>query len=566
MNRVFLIGWDGASFDLLRPWLDGGQLPNLARLLASGVHGPLRSTIPPWSFQAWSSFLTGKNPGQHGIYDFFRTPPGTYDLEFVNASHRRGGATFWDLLSRAGRRVVSIAIPGTYPPDPVNGVMISGFDFPGEGPGSFVDAKGMHPPELHDELLRNVGRHPIDAPILGELKNGRPEVALERILETIRQQTATAKYLLTRRDWDCFMMTFGESDGVGHYFWQYTDPANPFFVDHPAGLLDSILRVYQELDRLMGELLDHVPTDTNVLVVSDHGSGGVSDTVLFPNRWLCEKGFLHFRGGAAHWRSRLRDMIKYWGVAKLPAWLQRRLYRSAFRVLGRFEARARYGAIDWSRTTAYFDENPYYPVVRVNVMGDRPRGVVRPGLHYEAVRDHLIRELENWRHPETGAHLVERAYRREEIYSGDCLEEAADVIPKWALDGGYNLGFRLSSKSPTGSWFAKVPVNDPRGPLFPRKFSSHRDHGILVACGPDIRQGGPMDGSRIIDMAPTILTLLGVPVPDDMDGRILHELFAPAAVQAHWTNLGTASRNGNGAVVQQRSKATRRLRRAIRQP
>src|SRR5205807_4562916 len=90
MNRVCIIGWDGATFDLLSPWVKQGRLPNLARVMASGAHGPLRSTIPPWSFQAWSSFLTGKNLGKHGIYDFFRTPLGTYDLEFVNADHRRG--------------------------------------------------------------------------------------------------------------------------------------------------------------------------------------------------------------------------------------------------------------------------------------------------------------------------------------------------------------------------------------------------------------------------------------------------------------------------------------------
>src|SRR5439155_2055035 len=128
MAKVCIIGWDGATFDLIGPWLDQGLLPNLARLRDQGSHGRLQSTLPPWSFQAWSSFLTGKNPGQHGIYDFFRTPPGTYDLEFVNAEHRRGGATFWDVLSSARRRVVSIAIPGTFPPDPVNGAMISGFD------------------------------------------------------------------------------------------------------------------------------------------------------------------------------------------------------------------------------------------------------------------------------------------------------------------------------------------------------------------------------------------------------------------------------------------------------
>src|SRR5918993_6123991 len=117
MSRVFIVGWDGATFDLIRPWIDDGRLPNLARVIANGVHGPLRSTIPPWSFQAWTSFMTGKNPGQHGVYDFFRTPEGTYDLEFVNAGHRRGGATLWQILSEAGRKVIANGISRTLPPD-----------------------------------------------------------------------------------------------------------------------------------------------------------------------------------------------------------------------------------------------------------------------------------------------------------------------------------------------------------------------------------------------------------------------------------------------------------------
>ena len=180
--------------------------------METGVHGPLRSTIPPWTFPAWTSFMTGKNPGKHGIFDFFRTRPGTYNLEFVNGGHRRG-MTFWKILSDAGRSVVSISLPCTFPPEPVNGEMISGFDFPGEGPGSYVDARGMHPQGLYEELSRNVGRHPIDAPIIKEINRGRFDLVLERVLQTIRQKAATAKYLLSHRSWDCFMILLGNRMG-----------------------------------------------------------------------------------------------------------------------------------------------------------------------------------------------------------------------------------------------------------------------------------------------------------------------------------------------------------------
>jgi predicted AlkP superfamily phosphohydrolase/phosphomutase len=520
-----MIGWDGATFDLIRPWVACGELPNIARLMETGTHGPLRSTLPPWTFPAWTSFMTGKNPGKHGIYDFFRPRPGTYQLEFVNGGHRRS-KTFWQLLSEAGRKVVSISVPCTFPPDPVNGIMISGFDFPGEGPGSFVDPRGMYPPGLHEELRRTVGPHPIDASIIKEVNQGRMDLVLERVLQTVRQKAATAKYLLAHHPWECFMILFGESDGTAHQFWKYCDPKSPLFTPEPPGLSDGILRVYRELDHQVGEVLTLAPDDTTVIMMSDHGFGGVSDWVLYPNCWLRQAGLLRFRGRLARVLTRLRQAIKLRAVAALPAWLQRLIYRHGSRAVGRFESRVRYGTIDWARTEAYFDENPYFPVLRVNLKGRQPLGIVEPGPQYEAVRVRLIALLESWRHPETGAPIVEKAYRREEVYSGPCLEEAADVIPKWALHEGYSYAFKLSSRSPGGAWVERV---DPRHPenlsFFTNKSGTHRDDGIFLAQGMAIRAGVTVEGARIIDLAPTLLSLLGVPPPDDMDGRVLEEIF-----------------------------------------
>ena len=337
MTRVFMIGWDGATFDLIRPWVAEGKLPTIARLMTAGAHGQLCSTLPPMTFPAWTSFMTGVNPGKHGIYDFTRPRPGRYELEFVNGGQRRA-PSFWQILSQAGRRVASISLPCTYPPEPVNGVMISGFDAPGlGGSGAHVDARGMHPPELYQELCQNVGRHPIDS-IVSDIARGHPEAGLEKSLETIRQKTATAKYLLKRGEWDCFMILFGESDGIAHHYWKYMDRDSPLFEEHPAKLEDSILKVYQELDRQTAELIELLPEDANVLMMSDHGFGGIGDWLLYPNCWLREQGFLRFRGGAAHWRSRLLESAKLRAVALLPGWLKHALYRLSPAGLGGFES------------------------------------------------------------------------------------------------------------------------------------------------------------------------------------------------------------------------------------
>jgi len=527
MNRVFIIGWDGATFDLIKPWVAEGKLPNIAAIMNEGTVGPLRSTMPPMTFPAWSSFMTGKNPGKHGIFDFTRQRPGKYEIEFVNGGQRQS-ASFWQILSEAGRKVISISVPCTYPPEPVNGVMISGFDAPGlGGSGSRVDSRGMHPPELFQEIDREVGGHPIGSFPMAEINQGRPDLAIQKILEAIREKAATTKYLMQNHPWDVCMILFGESDGVGHHFWKYCDPESPLFTNDPPGQEDSIFKVYEELDRQIGELRELLPEDTTILMMSDHGFGGVSNAVLYPNCWLHEQGLLDFRGGASKRYSRILDAIKLRAVAFLPSKVKRMLYRFAKGRLGKIESAVRYSMIEWQGTKAYFEENPYYPVLWINLKGRQPDGTVVPGAEYETLRDRLIEKLEDWRHPETGEKIVEKAYKREEIYSGSSLENAPDIVVKWNEHENYTYAFKLSSKSESMNWTEDVDPNKAENLVFfTGKSGSHRDDGIFLAHGPGIRQAAVIENAKIIDLAPTILHLLDVPVPEDMDGKVLEDVFS----------------------------------------
>ncbi len=522
MNPILIVGWDGATFDLIKPWVAQGRLPNIARVMQQGTHGQLRSTLPPMTFPAWTSFMTGKNPAKHRIFDFTRQKHGTYDLEFVNGGQRRS-PTFWTLLSEAGRDVVAISIPCTYPPEKVNGVMLSGFDAAGVGGGSgTLDSRAMHPPELAAELEAETGGHPIGSFPTAEINRSRPDIALQKIKDVVRRKSATAKYLLKAKPWDCFMILFGESDGVGHHFWKYTDPNSPLYEKGPAGVADGIFEVYKELDVQLGELLDLAPENATLLMMSDHGFGGVSDNVLYPNCWLHEQGLLKFRGGSAQWRARTLDAIKLRAVASLPNAAKKAIHRVMGTRLGGIEAQVRYGGIDWSGTKAYFEENPYYPVAWVNLKGRQPGGIVEPGAEYEAVRDEMISKLEAWRHPESGEPMVIRAYRREEVYDGPYLEEAADIIVHWNEHEGYTYAFKLSAKSPDRRWLERVDPSKPENlSFFTGKSGSHRDEGIFLAQGDGIRAGFEIQGAHITDIAPTILHLLGVPIPDDIDGRPL---------------------------------------------
>jgi predicted AlkP superfamily phosphohydrolase/phosphomutase len=541
MTRVFIIGWDGATFDLIKPWVAQGKLPHVAEILQNGSHGELRSTLPPMTFPAWSSFLTGKNPAKSGIFDFTRERPGTYDLEFINGGQRKS-PSFWRILSDAGRRVISISVPCTYPPEPINGVMLSGFDAAGLGGSSAkLDARGMYPPGLYHELDAAVGGHPIGSFPIAEINDGRPHLAVEKLLNVIGRKAATAKYLLKRVDWDCAMILFGESDGAGHHFWKYCDRSSPLFTDSPPEMQDSIFRVYQELDRQLGEFMRLLPPDTTLLMMSDHGFGGVSNTALYPNCWLREQGALTFRGGVSRVVSRALDAAKLRAVAKLPNKVQQFLSRFARAQLGGIEAKVRYGIIDWSGTKAYFEENPYYPVLRINLKGRQPQGTVEPGDEYEKLRTDLIERLEDWRHPDSGERIVRRAYRREEVYHGPHLDEAPDILVHWSTHEDYTYAFKVSSKSKSLAWIEEMDPHRPENmAFFTGKSGSHRDNGIFLAHGPGVRAGRELSGAQISDVAPTILHLLGVPVPADMDGQVLVDMLDTTTISTD-VALGAAA-------------------------
>jgi predicted AlkP superfamily phosphohydrolase/phosphomutase len=277
-------------------------------------------------------------------------------------------------------------------------------------------------------------------------------------------------------------------------------------------------------------------------MMSDHGFGGVGDWLLYPNCWLHHKGFLRFRSQFSHQRSRLLDGLKLWTVSHLPAGLRKTIYKLGGDRLARYESSVRFGMIEWNGTRVYCEENPYYPAFWVNLKGRQPQGVVEPGNDYETVRSELIAALESWRHPETNEPIVERAYRREEIYSGPCANLAPDVVAKWGLHQGYSYAFKLSSKSRRLEWTERADPSQPENlQYYTSKSGTHRDLGIFVGHGTAFRSGLMIENAQIVDLAPTILHLLGVPVPADMDGRVIEEALTDAFRRG---NRVTTSSNG----------------------
>src|SRR6185503_4825086 len=226
---LVVVGLDGATLDLIAPWAADGTLPHLAKLCARGAWGRLRSTVPPATFPAWTSLVTGVNPGRHGVLDFAERVPGTYRVRFVNGSARRAPA-LWTRLCAAGRRVAVLTVPATYPPEPVDGVMVSGFDSPLT---TAIDGSFVHPRALYRDIRDVVGRVPFADFQEVTTGPGWHEHALARLLDGIERRSALARMLCARESWDALMVVFGESDTVAHHFWRFHDPRSPRHTPSP---------------------------------------------------------------------------------------------------------------------------------------------------------------------------------------------------------------------------------------------------------------------------------------------------------------------------------------------
>src|SRR6266436_10262342 len=383
--KVLIVGLDAATFDLIKPWIGEGKLPNLAQLMKEGASGRLASVLPPITPPAWTSFMTGKNPGKHGVFHFVETEADSYEMNYANGVSRRSH-TVWKILNAAGFSVGTMNIPFTYPPEPLDGFQISGLDTPSP------NSPYVHPPSLKRELVNHLGKINHDVRFLGFMSTDERRAQVLAEMEKIdRQWAGVALYLLEHHPEDVMMFVFMSIDTVQHYFWQYMDSSH-FLYDPKAEprFGNAVRQVYERLDALTGRIIEKLPKDTTVFVVSDHGAGPVVDRTLFLNRYLHHLGLLHYRkdeNGARDGQSGLRKIklkILQGAYSFLRSSLssrQKSLLAETFPAL-RKRAELAYTSfvdIDWSRTKAFCSEvlaSP--PNIWINLKGIKPRGIVEP--------------------------------------------------------------------------------------------------------------------------------------------------------------------------------------------
>lgn len=512
-RKLIILGIDGGTFKVIDPLIEEKKMPNLERLVTSGVKGILKSTYPPITAAAWVSFMTGKNPGKHGFFDFREYNPNEYILsnipmekdavdENVSNLHssRFHGQTIWDFLSAAGYENNIVAVPMTYPPWKIKGRMVAGY------PSPDYDKPKTYPPEWSDEIGRIFN--------MSAINYSKLDGFISECKELVKRKGRIVLEQLRNNKGDVFAVVFSSSDFAQHYFWKYIKMSGHAYAN-------VIGEIYQEIDKVIGEILRHCDDDTSVAVMSDHGFMDHPDRYFNVNAWLLQENYIglkrnnasklnvfsaafnmlmkHIKHKNAKWRLRLREQ-----VSRMPEfvrkWASEKYYQS--------------NLIDWDHTRAFrFKMYGSVDGIVINQKGRHRQGVVEGGEQYERIRQEIIDKLLSLEDPDTGKKVVAEAFRREDLFQGEYLDTAPDIVIRLTPD--YMGGVELQGA-----------VITPVLQEIKNTLSGVHDHeGVFIYCSPNVKNNKNIDMLNITDVVPTILYDLKIPIPDDLDGRIALEIF-----------------------------------------
>jgi predicted AlkP superfamily phosphohydrolase/phosphomutase len=436
-KKVVVIGIDGVPFTFIRRHIEAGDLPNFKALLEKGDFRQMNSVMPCISSVAWSSYMTGCNPAKHNIFGFIDRKPNPFEM-YIPTSVNMKAPTLWQILSENKLRVVVINVPVTYPPKEVNGVLI----------GDFLATdlrKAVYPSSVFEKLDSIGYRIDVDAWAGREDK----DKFLEDINYTIDKRIVAANWLFESQKWDFFQLHIMSTDRINHFLWDEYEGEDPKYAP-------QFLAFYRKIDHFLGEVEKRVDQESEFIVLSDHGFCSIKKEV-FTNYWLEKEGYLKFNKEKP---SNLKDMSPETRVYSL--------------IPGRFF---------------------------VNLKGREQFGVVEPGVEYEKLRDELVEKLPTMTDPETGEKIIRNVYKREEIYSGPCFEQAADVIAD--PHDGYDL---------------KANLNQGQLALKGSLEGMHTyDDASLYIRSREIKG----DSLWVADLMPTILSLLDVRIPEHVDGKVV---------------------------------------------
>lgn len=459
-RKVFVIGLDCAAPELVFDrWKD--DLPNLRRLASEGIWGELDSSIPAITVPAWSSMLTSRDPGTLGFYGFRNRADYSYDKMFIATGNAVRHPRVWDILGEHDRSSVVIGVPQTYPVRPLNGHLISSFLTPG------TENEFAYPASLKEEVLRIAPDYDFD---VRQFRTDDKDWLLRQIYEMTEKRFRVVDHLLTSKPWDFFMLMEIGVDRIHHGFWRFHDPAHHRY--EPGNPYErAIFDYYVYVDQKIGSWLDRIDKDTVIVVVSDHGARTMDGGICL-NEWLWQEGDLVFKQA-----PRTGDIQRFEDLE-----------------------------VDWSRTRVW-GSGGYYGRVFLNVQGREPHGVI-PAEEYETARDALAERLTAIPGP-NGEDLGTRVFKPQDIYrqvngvAPDLLVYFGDL--SWRSVGTLGYGAVHTFENDTGP-------DD----------CNHAQNGMFILYDPqNPGRGVRAQGAQLMDVAPTVLDLLDVPAPNDLQGQLL---------------------------------------------
>jgi predicted AlkP superfamily phosphohydrolase/phosphomutase len=460
-KKVLVIGLDCAPPELVfEQWR--ADLPNFRRVMDQGVWGKLESCIPAITVPAWSSMMSSKDPGTLGFYGFRNRGDYSYEKHTLANANSVKTDRVWDVLSRAGKRVITVGVPQTYPPKPVNGIQVGCFLSPST---TNAERPYTYPASVMQEIQATVGDYLVDVP---NFRTDDKEYLLRQIYSMTEKRFKLVKKWIAAKEWDFFMFVEMGTDRIHHGLWKYHDPSHHKYEVHPT-LNQSIYTYYRYIDSEIGQILDLVDEQTTVFIVSDHGAKKMDGGICI-NEWLIREGYLTLKSQPQTLTS-----------------------------IDRCE-------IDWSRTRVWGDGG-YYARIFLNIAGREPQGIVA-AEEVEALRDELRAKLEAIEDPD-GVNIGTRVYKPQDIYQ-HCNGIPPDLIVYfgdlyWRSVGSVGHGSVYTFENDTGP-------DD----------CNHAQYGIVIKHDPAVQEGPggrELSGLQLMDMAPTILKQLDVAIPADMQGK-----------------------------------------------
>jgi len=499
--KVVVFGIDGATFDVIDPLIAAGRLPHLEAIMRDGTRAPLKSTLMPNSYPAWTSAVTGVNPGKHSIYWALIRKEGTsFPLKLMNSQDIKA-RTLWEILGEKGYHAGVVNVPTEYPPRKIDGFLVCGALTPG------AESDFTYPRSLKEEILSVVPGYRCE---IDFARSSLKELA-GQIMQSVENREKLLVHLMKSKEWDLLFCVFTETDLAQHKFWAGMDRRHP---DHARykKYLDFVPRIYQRMDRVLGTLREQLPPDTTVFVVSDHGFGPFYQSFSML-QWLIDQEYLVlkqdlsrniFRGLLKNevWKKRARRLMAAL-ADRLPLDEKRRDVR-ALRERDERSSAQLTQRIDWKLTRAYYTSD--YGI-RLNLAGREPDGIVSPGEEEKTLKEELKSKLGRLTFS-NGEPVFEAVQTREEAYSGNYVDRAPDLV---------------------------VPVNHAKAPARPEKWKytqthpslcgTHTPWGILIGAGPGIKKSSALDRAGIVDLTPTILHIFGLRDIEGLDGSVLFDLF-----------------------------------------